>query len=78
MSLSPAAFGVAFGILYRALTLITGRRRRKRSADPGSHDLTSADYVEEKTGDAVIDTVSDLLWWGKNLNFVFEKLRQGV
>ena len=26
-----AAFGVAFGVLYRALTLTTGGRRRKRS-----------------------------------------------
>ena len=26
-----AAFGVAFGVLYRALTLTTGGRRRKRN-----------------------------------------------
>ena len=34
---------MAFGILYRALTLITGRRRRKRSV--GGGEGISADFV---------------------------------
>lgn len=45
-----AAFGVAFGILYTALTIITGRRRRKRS-EQGDFDLSFK--------------FRDLLWSGK-------------
>ena len=31
-----AAFGVAFGVLYRALTLTTGMKRKRKRRDPGS------------------------------------------
>ena len=35
-----AAFGVAFGILYTALTIITMGRRRRRRSDEGDFDLS--------------------------------------
>ena len=49
------AFGVAFGILFRAVTAITGGRR-KRDTEPNS--------VWEEVG----NHVADLFWWG-NINF---------
>ena len=52
-----AAFAIAFGILYRAVTKITGGRRRKR----GYTDIRS--LLEEYQ-----DRFADFLWWGMSLN----------
>jgi hypothetical protein len=51
------AFGVAFGILFRAVTLITGRRRRRRDASiPDDPPKTVWDELSYK--------VADVFWWG--------------
>ena len=59
-----AAFGVAFGVLYTALTQITGRRRKR-----------SVDLVEKvtpvKTEEDPIFKFADLLLFGE-----FYKIRQ--
>ena len=78
---------MAFGILYRALTLITGRRRRKRSVGGGegisadfvrsaneSTLFASADYDESGEGggaSGAIETLQDFLWWGKQIFLLF-------
>ena len=56
------AFGVAFGVLYRAVTLITGgRRRRKRSfVDRESSPKTVWDEMSGK--------LADIFWWGRLTN----------
>lgn len=56
-----AAFAVSFGFLFRAVTQITGGRRRKRSADG---DTLAAEepvtwYEELQT------KVADMYWWGR-------------
>lgn len=82
-----AAFGVAFGVLYRALTLQAAGRSFGSSADPsadtGSADLTaSADFCHgslscalgalSDTGSTVLmQYIPDILWLGKTLNFYF-------
>ena len=44
-----AAFGVAFGAIWRAITLQTGGRRRKRSnTEPNTENDTSAFFALEK------------------------------
>jgi hypothetical protein len=49
-----AAFAITFGILYRAVTKITGgRRRKKRFTD-----------IKEVLQDYQ-DRCSDILWWGR-------------
>ena len=71
-----AAFGVAFGILYIALTATTGRRR-KRSED----ELLScaAESVEDLIGCKVghlsdanprLGKIVDLLWHGESTFFI--------
>ena len=50
-----AAFGVAFGILYRAVTVTTGGRK-KRDA--------SGDDKPVSLMDEIGDHVADLFWWG--------------
>ena len=49
-----AAFGAAFGILYRAVTLKTGGRRKKRHVDPMHY----------------LGNLQDFIWIGKILIFV--------
>ena len=49
-----AGFAVAFGILYRAVTKITGRRRRRSVATD-----------KDKTEDAQ-DKIADMFWWGRS------------
>ena len=61
----PAAFGVAFGILYRALTLITGRRRRKRSAPADFNSAADYESAEETPVSVGLASFQDLLWRGK-------------
>ena len=52
-----AAFGAAFGILYRALTLLTGRKRRKRQVDI---ENMSGEEVEEENS-----WIRNIMWHGK-------------
>ena len=52
-----AAFGAAFGILYRALTLITGKRKKRSLGDQEEDD-------EEGGGGAIV-MFQDFLWKGK-------------
>ena len=67
-----AAFAVAFGILFRAVTLITGKRRRKRALD-GSLVDTSLDpqglRFEGEESISFIEDVqmkaADFFWWGR-------------
>ena len=47
------AFGVAFATLYRAVTVKTNARRRKRS-----DDLLAVKPLD------ILDTLADLLWFG--------------
>ena len=54
-----AAFAVAFGILYRALTLITGRRKKRDADSLDNGGLEST----EKFGLGF--RFADLLWFGK-------------
>ena len=57
------AFGVAFGILYRALTLTTATRRRRRSVE----DKTSIFFFS--------DIIRDLTWAGGSvIAFIIEDL----
>jgi hypothetical protein len=53
-----AGFALAFGILYRAVTLKTGGRR-KRSVD---NDVNTLDDAQEK--------ITDLFWWGRSSYFI--------
>ena len=66
-----AAFGVAFGVLYRALTLITGRRRRKRSL-LGQNDGQAEQEEEEEADQGVggLFILQDFIWHGKRNNQV--------
>ena len=49
-----AAFGVAFGVLYRAVTVITaGRKKREAGAEP------------ENVWDEIANHIADMFWWGK-------------
>ena len=48
-----AGFAVAFGILYRAVTKITGRRKRRGAIDK--------DNTEEAQ-----DKIADVFWWGRS------------
>ena len=50
-----AAFGVAFGILYRAVTVTTGGRKKRD---------TSSDDKPISLMDEIGDHVADLFWWG--------------
>jgi hypothetical protein len=50
-----AGFAVAFGILYRAVTLKTAGRRKRTVA---SDDVTTLDDVQER--------LTDLFWWGRS------------
>ena len=55
-----AAFGVAFGVLYQALTIITGRRRKRNAVD-------SEEDVEREPEPEVgfVFRFADFLWLGK-------------
>ena len=56
-----AAFGVAFGVLYQALTIITGRRRKR---DAGESEEGDAETVPEpEVGFAF--RFADFLWLGE-------------
>ena len=51
-----AAFGVAFGILYRAVTFITGRRKRS---------IYDTVVYDEQVAQDFSAPFADLLWMGK-------------
>ena len=56
-----AAFGVAFGVLYQALTIITGRRKKR---DAGESETGDAETVPEpEVGFAF--RFADFLWLGE-------------
>ena len=67
-----AAFGVAFGVLYRALTLITGRRRRRRKRSLGQNDGQAGQEGEEEEeadqGVGGLFILQDFIWHGKRNN----------
>ena len=52
------AFGLAFGALFRAITLKTGGRRRKRSTGEFTTESTESSL-------SIIFMASDLLWSGR-------------
>ena len=72
-----AAFGVAFGVLYIALTLTTGKRRKRSDDEVLTCD---ADSVEELIGCRVgelgasnpsLGKIVDLLWHGESIFCAF-------
>ena len=72
-----AAFGVAFGILYIALTATTGRRR-KRSEDEvlgceakSVEDLIGCKVDQLRAGNPRLGKIVDLLWHGESNFFVW-------
>ena len=78
-----AAFGVAFGILYRALTLKVGRRRRSVT-DGGERevcdDITISGFVGcqleqfmEGKDDSPVYHLADILWHGE---LIFESVKK--
>ena len=50
------AFGVAFGVLYRAVTLITAGRRKKRSEAAAEQPKDLWEQISYK--------LADIFWWG--------------
>ena len=71
-----AAFGVAFGVLYMALTIATGRRKKRslEGNDEGVWGACEADDIQEFVGCKVDHLVgsnnsfykfADLLWHGE-------------
>ena len=68
-----AAFGVAFGVLFRALTLITGRRRRRSLQDGDGWGQWlpegdgGSDGLEAGGGEAsgAVVMFQDFLWLGR-------------
>ena len=70
-----AAFGVSFGILYRVLTLETGRRKRSASG-VGEHETCDAVTINgffgchlerfmKEDDDSPLFHIADLLWHGE-------------
>lgn len=56
-----AAFAASFGVLFRAITMITqGRRRKKRSQNDHEDGLTLVEVLQNRA--------ADLYWWG---TFIF-------
>ena len=58
-----AAFGVAFGVLYQALTIITGRRR-KRNAEGLLEEEEDAN-IEPEPEVGFVFRFADFLWLGE-------------
>ena len=65
-----AAFGVSFGILYRAVTVTTGGRKKRDISDKSQ----PISFMEE-----IGDNVADIFWWGRQflleIYFIFQKGR---
>ena len=49
------AFGVAFGVLYRALTITTGGRKKRN---------VSVGIEPQSLLDEIANHIADLYWWG--------------
>ena len=64
-----AAFGVSFGILYRAVTVTTGGRK-KRDVSGKSQPMS---FMEE-----IGDNIADIFWWGMNFFSKIIFLREGL
>ena len=64
-----AAFGVSFGILYRAVTVTTGGRK-KRDVSGKSQPMS---FMEE-----IGDNIADIFWWGMNCFSKINLLREGL
>ena len=60
-----AAFGVAFGVLYRALTLTTGMRRRE--ADTEADIFMFADFLRDLTWAGLAEQL-EINCWGEGLS----------
>ena len=80
-----AAFGVAFGVLYIALTLTTAKRRKKRSREEEDGLSCKAESVEELIGCKVgqlsagnprLGQIVDVLWHGECQSFLSRLLCQ--
>ena len=56
-----AAFGVAFGVLYQALTIITGRRRKRNAVE--SEEEGAETEPEPEVG--FVFRFADFLWLGE-------------
>ena len=56
-----AAFGVAFGVLYQALTIITGRRRKRNAVESEEEDAETE--PEPEVG--FVFRFADFLWLGE-------------
>ena len=63
------AFGLAFGALFRAITLITGGRRKRRSV---GDEKGNSSLVSEEDSLPIINLAADMLWSGtlKYLPFI--------
>ena len=59
-----AAFGVAFGVLYQALTIITGRRRKRDVPELGEGGEIGPD---PEVG--ILFRFADVLWLGEFTSF---------
>ena len=78
-----AAFGVAFGVLYIALTLTTAGRRKKRSKEDEQDLVCRADDVEQAIGCKVahltaanprLGKIVDLVWHGESISTNYQLL----
>ena len=72
-----AAFGVAFGVLYRALTATTATRRKKRSEDEvlsceaeSVEDLIGCKVGQLGAANPGLGKIVDLLWHGELTFFI--------
>ena len=54
------AFGVAFGVLYRALTITTGGRKKRN---------ISVGIEPQSLLDEIANHIADLYWWGMFSSF---------
>ena len=57
-----AAFGVAFGVLYQALTIITGRRKKRNAVEPEGEEDAETE-PEPEVG--FVFRFADFLWLGE-------------
>ena len=62
------AFGLAFGILYRAVTL-AGRRRKKRDIISNVGNIEPQSLMDE-----ISNHLADLYWWGMCMYFIMNNL----
>ena len=68
-----AAFGASFGFLFRAVTIATAKRRRKRMAEDGAVMDASTTVWEDLQNKA-----ADMYWWGRSHTYVHKTTIQFV